>query len=39
VDKLLGSGRVNTPMTVKVAEASAGAEEKLKKAGGALVKA
>ena len=39
VDKLLGSGRFNTPMTVKVAEASAGAEEKLKKAGGALVKA
>lgn len=38
VDKLLGSGRVTKPMTIKVAEASAGAEEKLKQAGGMLVK-
>src|SRR5512136_2323434 len=38
VDKLLGSGRIKTPITVKVAEASASAQEKLKKAGGTLVK-
>lgn len=38
VDKLLGSGRASKPMTVRVAEASASAEEKLKQAGGTLVK-
>jgi len=38
VDKLLGSGRVSTPISVKVSEASAKAEEKLKAAGGELVK-
>jgi large subunit ribosomal protein L15 len=38
VDKLLGSGQISTAITVKVAEASASAEEKLKKAGGALAK-
>ena len=38
VDKLLGSGRISTPITIRVAEASKGAEEKLKKAGGALLK-
>jgi large subunit ribosomal protein L15 len=38
VDKLLGSGRVKTPMAVKVAEASANAEKKLKAAGGELIK-
>jgi large subunit ribosomal protein L15 len=38
VDKLLGSGRIGKPVMVKVAEASAKAVEKLKKAGGALVK-
>jgi large subunit ribosomal protein L15 len=38
VDKLLGSGKISTAITVKVAEASASAEEKLKKAGGALAK-
>jgi large subunit ribosomal protein L15 len=38
VDKLLGSGRISTPITIKVLEASKGAEEKLKKAGGALLK-
>ncbi|OGS41745.1 MAG: ribosomal protein L15 [Euryarchaeota archaeon RBG_16_62_10] len=38
VDKLLGSGRVRTAMDVKVAEASAKAEEKLKVAGGSVVK-
>ncbi len=38
VDKLLGSGRISKPVTIKVGEASAKAAEKLKKAGGALVK-
>ncbi len=38
VDKLLGSGRMTTPVTIKVPEASASAEEKLKKAGGTLLK-
>jgi len=38
VDKLLGSGRVSTPLTIKVAEASATAQEKLKEAGGNLIK-
>ncbi len=38
VDKLLGSGRIKTPLDVKVPEASAGAEEKLKAAGGSLMK-
>jgi large subunit ribosomal protein L15 len=38
VDKLLGSGRIRTPLTIKVAEASATAQEKLKEAGGNLIK-
>ncbi len=38
VDKLLGSGRISTPLTIKVAEASATAQEKLKEAGGNLIK-
>jgi len=38
VDKLLGSGRISTAISVKVAEASALALEKLKSAGGTLVK-
>jgi large subunit ribosomal protein L15 len=38
VDKLLGSGRVTKPLSVKVGEASAKAEQKLKKAGGVLIK-
>jgi large subunit ribosomal protein L15 len=38
VDKLLGSGRISTPLTIKVAEASATAQEKLKGAGGNLIK-
>ncbi len=38
VDKLLGSGRISTAISVKVAEASATAQEKLKSAGGTLVK-
>ena len=38
VDKLLGSGRISTPISVKVAEASASAQEKLKKAGGKILK-
>jgi len=38
VDKLLGSGRISTPISIKVPEASASAVEKLKAAGGALVK-
>nr|AJS13310.1 50S ribosomal protein L15P [uncultured archaeon] len=38
VDKLLGSGRISKPITIRVAEASKGAQEKLKKAGGALLK-
>lgn len=38
VDKLLGSGRISKPITIKVAEASASAEEKLKAVGGKLVK-
>lgn len=37
VDKLLGSGRIGKPVTVKVAEASAKAKERLEKAGGKLV--
>ncbi len=37
VDKLLGSGRIGTPVAVKVAEASAKAKEKLKAAGGELI--
>lgn len=38
VDKLLGSGRISTAVMVKVDEASAKAEAKLKKAGGSLLK-
>lgn len=38
VDKLLGSGRIKTPVVVRVAEASAKAKEKLKAAGGDLRK-
>jgi len=38
VDKLLGSGRIGTAVMVKVEEASAKAEAKLKEAGGALLK-
>lgn len=38
IDKLLGSGRISKPITIKVAEASASAEEKLKAVGGKLVK-
>jgi large subunit ribosomal protein L15 len=37
VDKLLGSGRIGKPVTVKVGEASAKAKERLEKAGGKLV--
>ena len=37
VDKLLGSGRIGTPVAIKVAEASAKAKEKLKAAGGELI--
>jgi large subunit ribosomal protein L15 len=37
VDKLLGSGRITTAISVRVAEASATAQEKLKGAGGALL--
>jgi large subunit ribosomal protein L15 len=38
VDKLLGSGKISKPITIKVGEASAKAVQKLKKAGGVLVK-
>lgn len=38
VDKLLGSGRISKPIAIRVAEASKSAEEKLKAAGGKLVK-
>jgi len=38
VDKLLGSGKIKTPLMVKVTDASANAEKKLKAAGGALIK-
>jgi len=38
VDKLLGSGRISTAISVKVAETSATALEKLKSAGGTLMK-
>ncbi len=38
VDKLLGSGRIKTPVSVTVSEASANAEVKLKAAGGELIK-
>lgn len=38
VDKLLGSGRISTPINIKVSEASASAQEKLKQAGGSLIK-
>ena len=38
VDKLLGSGRISTPVSIRVAEASASALEKLKAAGGSVVK-
>ena len=38
VDKLLSSGRISTPLTIRVSEASASAQEKLKKAGGSLLK-
>jgi large subunit ribosomal protein L15 len=37
VDKLLGSGRIGTPVAVKVAEASAKAKQKLEAAGGELI--
>jgi large subunit ribosomal protein L15 len=38
IDKLLGSGRITTPISIKVPEASASALEKLKAAGGAIMK-
>ncbi len=38
VDKLLGSGRITKPLAIKVPEASASAQEKLKEAGGNLIK-
>ncbi len=38
IDKLLGSGRISTPISIKVPEASASALEKLKAAGGMLMK-
>ncbi len=38
VDKLLGSGQISTPISIKVPEASAGALEKLKAAGGSIMK-
>ncbi len=38
VDKLLGSGKISTPISIKVPEASAGALEKLKAAGGTIMK-
>lgn len=37
VDKLLGSGRIGTPVSVRVPEASAKAKEKLEGAGGRLL--
>lgn len=37
IDKLLGSGRIGTPVSVRVAEASAKAKEKLEGAGGKLL--
>ena len=37
VDKLLGSGRIGVPVSVRVAEASAKAKEKLEGAGGKLL--
>ena len=37
VDKLLGSGKISTPISIKVPEASASALEKLKAAGGAII--
>jgi large subunit ribosomal protein L15 len=37
IDKLLGSGRIRTPLVIKVGEASEKAKEKLKKAGGSLI--
>ena len=37
VDKLLGSGRIGTPVSVRVPEASAKAKEKLESAGGKLL--
>jgi large subunit ribosomal protein L15 len=37
VDKLLGSGRITTAISVRVTEASATAQEKLKGAGGTLI--
>ncbi len=38
VDKLLGSGRISKPLKIKVAEASASAQEKLKAVGGSILK-
>lgn len=35
--KLLGTGRVSTPLTVKVTNCSASAREKLEKAGGEVL--
>jgi len=37
IDKLLGSGKISTPISIKVPEASASALEKLKAAGGTVV--
>jgi len=38
IDKLLGSGQISTPISIKVPEASASALEKLKAAGGTIMK-
>jgi len=38
IDKLLGSGRISIPISIKVPEASAAALEKLKAAGGTIMK-
>ncbi len=37
IDKLLGSGKIGTPIAVRVSEASAKAKEKLESAGGKLI--
>jgi len=38
IDKLLGSGQISTPISIKVPEVSASALEKLKAAGGTIMK-
>lgn len=37
IDKVLGRGRINVPLNIKVAETSSSAQEKIEEAGGSII--